>query len=55
MQEEMKMELENQNLDSEFDIFATFKDEPKTSPDPPGKLNTYQLVLNIINQNFVSI
>ena len=31
------MELESQNLDSEFSIFA-FKDEQKPSPDQPGKL-----------------
>lgn len=29
------MELECQNLDSEFGIFS-FKEEPKSSPDRPG-------------------
>ena len=35
IQEEMKMELEHQNLD--FDLFGSFKNEQRTSPEQPGE------------------
>ena len=34
--DDMKMELDCQNLDSEFGLFAGYKEEPKTTPDRPG-------------------
>jgi len=33
--DDMKMELECQNLDSEFALFG-YKEETKTTPDRPG-------------------
>jgi len=33
--DDMKMELDCQNLDSEFGLFG-YKEEPKTTPDRPG-------------------
>jgi len=36
MPDEMKSEMDCQNLDSDFSMFA-FKDDPRPSPDQPGQ------------------
>ena len=43
----MKMELDCQNLDSEFGLFG-YKEEQKTTPDRPGSLTSHRCCCSLL-------